>query len=74
MTTIEYLVQELARVEADIESARANGDTTMNAFYQGVQCALRGVWTVGLSLPTKEEISSSGYVFDVPDLEAVSTH
>lgn len=74
MTTIEYLARELARVEADIESARSRGDATMDAFYQGVQYALRSVWTEGLELPSKEEISSTGYVIDVPDLEAVSTN
>ena len=74
MTTIEYLVRELSRVEADIESARTRGDATMDAFYQGVQYALRGVWVEGLNLPSKEEVSSAGYVFDVPDLEAVNPH
>ena len=74
MTTIEYLARELTRVEADIKSARACGDATMDAFYQGVQYALRSVWTEGFELPSKEEVSSSGYVIDVPDLEAVSTH
>lgn len=74
MNTIEYLVRELTRVEADIESARSRGDATLDAFYQGVQYALRSVWAEGLKLPSKEEVSSSGYVFDVPDLEAVSTH
>lgn len=74
MTTIEYLARELTRVEADIKSARDCGDATMDAFYQGVQDALRRVWTEGLELPSKEEVSSSGYVIDVPDLEAVSTH
>lgn len=73
MTTIEYLMRELSRVEADIASARECGDATMDAFYQGVQYALRSVWVEGLNLPSKEEVSSSGYVFDVPDLEAVST-
>ena len=54
MTTIEYLMRELSRVEADIASARECGDATMDAFYQGVQYALRSVWVEGLNLPSKK--------------------
>ena len=43
MTLIEYLEREIAYMEDNAKSEKDRGDATMNHFWLGAGCALKGV-------------------------------